>query len=513
MAPRPSVLVRVARPGAPVGAVAVAPVEAVPGWPAVCRPDPDPAAEAAADLHLVRRATWGVTPEVLVEVRRAGRAAWVDAQLAPASVEDAACEALVNRWPLAAMDLRTARAGGVRQFSWDGMWALGFATVGRQVWSRRQLLEVCVDVLADHLHVANPSDDVWYCRMDYDATVLRPHALGRFEDALVASARHPAMLWYLDNARSTKKAPNENFGREVLELHTVGVAAGYTEDDVRACTRLFTGLGVDRTTGAQVYRPVDHDTGAVRVLGWSAPAHAAADGEALQVSLLRYLARHPATARHVVTRLARRFVADEPPAALVDRLAQVYLDGGTALAPVVRELLLAPDALAAAAPKVKRPREDVVSTVRAVGHRPDVTGTAGAEDLFWMLRGRGHAPSDWAPPNGFPDVAGAWQSAAGALAAWDQHLELASGWWPNRLERASPQSLLPTPRPITVGALVDALAVRVLGAPLPPVERAALVAFTGRPDTSLLTANDAWLGWRLASLVCGVLDSPSFATR
>ncbi|MEJ5914089.1 DUF1800 domain-containing protein [Pseudokineococcus sp. 1T1Z-3] len=483
---------------------------------AVCRPDAStavPTEERAAVLHLLRRATWGVTPQVVAEVTDVGRAAWVDGQLAPASVPDAECEAYLARLPLASMDLVRARTGGIPQFSWDGMLALGFATTARQLWSRRQLLEVVVDVLADHLHVANPSGDVWWSRMDYDVTVVRRHALGRFEDALVASAQHPAMLAFLDNASSTKKAPNENYGRELLELHTVGLGAGYTEDDVRACTRLFTGLGIDGATGTMRFRPERHDTSAVTVLGWSAPAHAAADGPALQVSLLRYLARHPATGRRVATKLARRFVGDDPPAALLDRLGALYVEKGTAIAPLVRELLLAPDALAAAQPKVKRPREDLLSTVRAMGHRPDVSGTKGAEGIYWMLRGRADAPSDWAPPNGFPDVAAAWQSASGSLAAWDQHLEVASGWWPRAYQLATPQQLLPTPAPATVGALVDALAQRVLAAPLAPAERAAVVAFTGRTETTALRAGDEWLGWRLASLVCCVLDSPSFATR
>ncbi|WP_299034392.1 DUF1800 domain-containing protein [uncultured Pseudokineococcus sp.] len=480
---------------------------------AVCRPAPDPAAEAAADLHLLRRATWGPTPELVQEVSAVGREAWVDRQLAPRHVEDAACDAVLARLPQAALSSAAAWGGGVERYAWTGMFALGQATLVRQAWSRRQLLEVVVDVLSDHLHVASPSDDVWYCRMDYDTTVLRRHALGRFEDALVASAQHPAMLWFLDNARSTKRAPNENYGRELLELHTVGVDAGYTEADVVACARLLTGMTVDRASGLHVFRPTQHDTSAVRVMDWSAPAHAAADGAALQVSLLRHLARHPATARHLVTKLARRLVADDPPAALVDRLARVYLDGGTAIAPVVRELLLAPDALAASTPKTKRPREDLVSALRALGHRPDATGTQGVASLYWMVRSRGHAPADWAPPNGFPDVAGAWASASGSLAAWDHHLELSSAWWPKGLGFTAARDLLPAAPPATVGALVDALALRLLHEPLAPTERAAVVAFTGRAALSPLRGDDEWLGWRLASLACLVLDSPSFATR
>lgn len=483
-------------------------------------PAPDPVAvERAAVLHLVRRATFGPTPGLVDEVARTGRAAWVDAQLAPSRLDDAVVEAYVRRLPDALRTADDCWTGGIPKYSWNSMFDQGRATLARQAWSRRQLLEVVVDVMADHLHVASPSDDVWYCRADYDATVLRPHALGRFEDLLLAAAQHPAMLWYLDNARSSKGKVNENYGRELLELHTVGVEAGYTETEVKACARLMTGLTVDRRTGRGTYDPKQHDTGAVSVLGWSCPAHTAEEGRELQLSFLRHLASHPATARRVVTKLARRLVGDTPPAALVERVAGVYLARGTALGPVVRELLLAPDALAAATPKVKRPREDALSTVRALGVAPDPSGTKGVEALYWNIRGRGHAPADWAPPNGFPDVGAAWQSASATLASWDQHLELAHGWWPKGPVYPTADQLLPTPRPATYGALVDALALRLLSAPLPAAQRAAVVAFTGREASAALRTDktgavvDEWVGWRLGSLVCCVLDSPSFATR
>src|SRR3954453_17601733 len=236
------------------------------------------------------------------------------------------------------------------------MFDLGRAALGRAAWSRRQLLEVMVDVWSNHLNVTCPSDNVSDNRHRYDADVIRPHALGRFADLLEAATTHPAMLTYLDNASSTKKAPNENLGRELLELHTVGVGAGYTEAEVRDSARILTGLTVDGE-GAATYRPKWHWTGAVTVLDFADP-NASADDSGVVTASLDPLARHPATARRSAALLARRavrapppraprhppppprrFVRAPPPAALVDRLAAAYTAADTAIAPVLRVLL------------------------------------------------------------------------------------------------------------------------------------------------------------------------------
>jgi len=492
--------------GAGAGAAAGAVTATTTSDPGVCLPD-----EVDADLHLLRRTSFGPTPAALAELRSLGRRAWLEAQLAPATIDDTACDRLVARWPMASWDISTT-VRNVAAGHWDAMLQVARATMVRQAWSRRQLLEVMVDLWSDHLHVASPSDEAWYCRGDYDTTVIRRHALGSFADMLVASARHPAMLRFLDNVSSRKGAPNENYGRELLELHTVGVGAGYGERDVQDCARLFTGLTTDYYSGQRRYAPEWHDTGAVRVLGWSAPAHRATDGERLQEQLLRWLAVQPATARRVVRKIAVRLVADEPSSALVERLAAVYLETGSQVVPVLRALLASEEFASSAGRKVKRPLEDMISTVRVLGAVPG-PGTEHVDQLYWMIRGRGHAPFDWGPPNGYPDVAAAWQSVAGTLGAWNHHVELANGWWPSGLGVPPVASLLPAARPATVGALLDALADRLLMAPLAPRERAALLAYTGRPSSSSLTPEDELVGWRLGQLVSLVLDTPSFATR
>src|SRR5262245_22364648 len=241
-------------------------------------------AEAAAplvtkdqDLHLLRRATYGPTKGSLADLKRLGRSAWLERQLRPASIDDRACDQLIAaRFPR--LDWSMDRAWNELDFGWDVMFDLGVATVARAAWSERQLFESMVDFWSNHLNVTNPSDNGWYCRHDYDRTVIRRHALGRFSDMLLASAEHPAMLLYLNNAESSKDDPNENYGRELLELHSVGVDAGYGEDGMWNSTLIMTGFGIDWDDGRFRYSSDDHHTGKVRVLGFSAKNGSARGG-------------------------------------------------------------------------------------------------------------------------------------------------------------------------------------------------------------------------------------------
>ena len=182
------------------------------------------------------------------------------------------------------------------------MFDLGVAALVRAAWSKRQLLETMVDFWSNHLNVTNPSDRVWATRHDYDRTVIRRFALGKFSDMLVASATHPAMMTYLNNAESTKYLPNENYGRELLELHSVGVDAGYSEEEMFNSALTMTGFGIDWDTYQFAYTPDDHYTGSVKVLGWSSK-NADANGYQTGLEYVRYLAHHPATAKRIATKL------------------------------------------------------------------------------------------------------------------------------------------------------------------------------------------------------------------
>ena len=154
------------------------------------------------------------------------------------------------------------------RFTWDAMFEVGAATLARQMWSKRQLFEVIVDFWANHLNVSTPGDGAWDVSGSWHRDVIRKHALGSFTDMLLASGRHPAMLRYLANDASKKDSVNENLGRELLELHTVGVGSGYTEADVRNSAYILTGRTVT-STGLFSYDPSAHWTGAVKVLGFT----------------------------------------------------------------------------------------------------------------------------------------------------------------------------------------------------------------------------------------------------
>ena len=471
----------------------------------------------ASPLLMASRATYGPTSALMAELERIGPDRWLEAQLAPAALPDPRGDLVRSRYPRLAWTIPQARAGMPRS-NWELMWELGQSTIGLAAWSSRQLLEVMTEFWSNHLNVTSPSSDVWDNRADYDRTVIRRHALGRFADMLVASARHPAMLRYLDNATSTKAAPNENYGRELLELHTVGVEAGYTETMIRDSTRIMTGFGVDSATGLFRYDPKAHATGAVKVLGFSA-ANAAPDGQALGVSYLNYLARHPATARRIATKLAQRFVADNPPTALVDRLAAQYLAADTAIAPVLRSLFTSTTFAESAGAKVRRPYEDLIATLRTLDIGPPPTTadpwTKGLYALYWLSNDMGMPPLAWHPPNGYPDVAGAWQSASGTLARWNTHMALAAGWWPKTTMLTYPglRSLLPATLPRTYGEFVVALGTRLLHQPVTAAELAPVLGFLDRRASDPLRAKDPAVTWRLPYVVALILDSPRFAVR
>jgi uncharacterized protein (DUF1800 family) len=332
---------------------------------------------------------------------------------------------------------------------------------------------------------------------------------------LMASAKHPAMLTYLDNRSSTKAAPNENYGRELLELHTVGLL--YTEADVRNAARLFTGLTVDGNTGGYRYDPAAHAVGPVRLLGFSHANATPAGGEAAAMQLLEYLALLPATAERIARKLCVRFVSDDPPRSLIAKLVRVYLDNRSAIAPVLRALFTSTEFGASVGAKTRTPLEDLVATVRVLGYGPEQarTGTQGLQALYWLAAAAGQAPMAWAPPNGYPDVAAAWASPAGQLTRWNTHLNLAGGWWPTQLTRPVQviTDLVGPKLPATYGGLVDAVAMRLFSRTLHSAHTAAIAAYFDKKPTSPVGRTDSAVGWAFPYLIALMLDSPYFAIR
>jgi len=260
----------------------------------------------------------------------------------------------------------------------------------------------------------------------YEADAIRPHVLGRFEDMLLAVERHPAMLFYLDQFRSVgpdsraallvaERRPdrilglNENLAREIMELHTLGVRTGYSQADVTEFARALTGWSVGGVgpqagrdggnVGGFLFRPGIHEPGSRTIMGKTY----ADEGEGQARSLLQDLAASPATARHISTKLARHFVADDPPPALIDRLAASFLKSGGDLPTLYRTLVEAPEAWIGAAPKFKSPWDWTVSALRGLGRR-DI----GKIDAAPMLNQLGQPV--WRPgsPAGYDDITATW---------------------------------------------------------------------------------------------------------
>ena len=284
---------------------------------------------------------------------------------------------------------------------------------------------------ANHFTVSAEKALIFALVGSYEREAIRPHVTGRFADMLLAASSHPAMLIYLDNHLSVRKGwqprrvgrsgafppptgLNENMAREILELHTLGVNGGYTKADVTEFARVITGWTVrpimDVPGGGMpgfFFDPERHEAGAKTLLGKTYAEDGRAQGEAV----LRDLAAHPSTARHIATKLARHFIADEPPAAAIDRIERAFRSSDGHLPTVYRALLESPEAWERPLAKLKTPIEYVVSALRAL---PAARG-AKPEGLFYALRGLGQRPFFASSPQGWADAAEAW---AGADAVW-----------------------------------------------------------------------------------------------
>jgi len=464
--------------------------------------------------HLLRRTTYGATPALVHEVERRGTSHWLEAQLHPHHVHDGAMDHLLKRWPRLHWNTWQVRRHYKKHFgTWDLMFDLVDAHIARATWSNRQLFEVMVDFWSNHLNVTCPSSDVWDNRHLYDRDVIRRHALGSFSDMLVACGKSPAMLNYLGNAFSSGAEPNENWARELLELHTVGVNAGYSQTDVHNSALILSGLSVEPDGGSYEYKPWMHYTGRVKVMGFSAGNHSAAKGEALAMDYLRWLAHHPSTAKHLAYKLAVRFVSDQPSPSLVDHLATVYRRNHTQIVPVLRALFASAEFKHSKGAKVRTPYEDFIATLRVLRVRPPHKGTDGIRSLQWMSGDTGQPPLGWHAPNGYADTAAAWSSTSATLGKWNVHMSLAAQWWPKELHYTKVEALVPKPAPKTYGHLVDGLVRSLSVPPFNSVQRAAVTEFLGHKPGDALAATDEALHWRLPYLVALVLNSSHQAER
>jgi uncharacterized protein (DUF1800 family) len=351
---------------------------------------------------------------------------------------------------------------------------LQMSRILRAVYSERQLQEVMVDFWTNHFNVfAAKGADRWLLT-SYDRDTIRPHTLGKFYDLLLADAQSPAMLFYLDNFQSVSpnaqfpqqrpgaargplavlmsnnpqqqrpqqqqrpRGINENYARELMELHTLGVDGGYTQKDVQEVARCFTGwtifqprgggaaaaavMGRDArdSAGKFIFRPFVHDNGEKIVLGHKIPAGGGIkDG----LMVLDIVAHHPATAKFIATKLVRRFVADDPPPALVDRVAQTFIKTDGDIREVLKAIFFSPEFNSAAAyrAKVKRPFELAVSAVRTLG-----ADTNGGPQLHQWIARMGQPLYGFQTPNGYSDVAENWVNTGALLERMNFALALVS---------------------------------------------------------------------------------------
>jgi uncharacterized protein (DUF1800 family) len=438
-------------------------------------------------VHVLGRLGYGPRPGDLERVRAKGLAAYIDGQLHPERLADdeidrrleafrtltLSTEELADRYFLPALMERRERQ---RQAAGSGDQAappeqprmsdtmreqqvvlaeLNQQKLLRAISSERQLQEVLVDFWFNHFNVFAGKGPTRIYLASYERDVIRPHALGKFRDLLGAVAESPAMLFYLDNWMSSRgigapgpsDAPgiggperlgiggpqrpalprrptglNENYARELLELHTLGVDGGYTQKDVVEVARAFTGWTIARPRrgGGFRFEPRFHDDGEKIVLGQRIGGGGKKDGD----RVLDIVARHPSTARFIATKLARRFVSDEPPGSLVDRAAAKFRNTDGDIREVVRTIVTSPEFFSPAArrAKVKTPLEFVASAVRATG-----AGVANPLPLARALRDLGMPPYFCQPPTGYDDTAEAWVNTGALLNRMNFAVALADG--------------------------------------------------------------------------------------
>jgi uncharacterized protein (DUF1800 family) len=476
-------------------------------------------------VHVLNRLAYGPSPASMGEIQSMGVAVWVQNQLHPDSIEDGVVEAKLANFQSLRMttadrlsayqpEAKLAKEQGLdladpetrakllealpmnalpRQMGLE----LVAAKLIRATESRRQLQEVLLDFWFNHFNVAAQKGAVRWMLASYEQEALRPHLYGSFRALLGAVAHHPAMLFYLDNWTSTREgfdmaalrragAPvpkklaevgklglNENYARELLELHTLGVDGGYTQADVREVARCFTGWGIEkpRQVGTFAFHPLAHDSGEKQVLGKTIPAGGGMeDGE----RVLDLLAASPATAHFLAKKLAQKFVADDPPKALVERLAQRYLETQGDLMSVYVALFESPEFWSEQAfnAKTKTPLEFAVSAVRALGGT-----TYGDGPLVKALDGMGEPLYRAQPPTGWPEVATPWVNAGALVTRINFALALTAG----RIH-GTEVVLPPEPRGTSAAAAVDTLARAVLHQPLSETTRATLLRALGEND-------------------------------
>ena len=467
--------------------------------------------------QMMNRMSFGFCPRTFRQLREdGGPEAWFERQLDPGSIPDPRGHEVDDWWPdrMLTANQKWKHVFAGKKGSWEYAVDLANWSLMRRTRSSRQLLEVMTDFWSNHFHIPATHDLAWSYRNQYDAT-LRHGALGKFDDLLVAVSLHPSMRLFLNNFESTADAPNENQGRELLELHTVGRAAGYTEDMVKDSAKILSGytVAVWRDWHAY-YDPERHARGRVKVLGFEHP-NRKADGRAVTEAYLRYLAHHPATARTIATKLALRFVSDHPSAGLINTLAKRFQSSGTDIKATLRALVAHPEFASSRGSKVRNPIEDFLATVRVLevdAHKPTASGNQFARAQIWMCQGQ--YPFQWPRPDGMPQHNEAWASASRVLNSFDTHYSLSGGWMGQEgsVTYRTRFSWLPKPK-IRFDAFIDHLCRVLLGRGSTDRLLAAARQATGCSNSEIVDADHQLVGWMMPRLLTAILDTPEHMTR
>jgi uncharacterized protein (DUF1800 family) len=401
-------------------------------------------------IHFLNRTSFGPTRETVQKVNRLGIPAYLEEQLHPERISDALVEEKLA-------DLKTMRLSSrelielyppPRQQAGQEMMAqqqmqgprtvileLQQARLLRSVYSQRQLYEIMVDFWSNHFNVFSAKGADRWLTTAYDRDTIRPHALGRFRDLLLATAQSPAMLFYLDNWLSAdpnapaarmggpnnrRRGLNENYARELMELHTLGVDGGYTQKDIQEVARCFTGWTIrqPRAEGTFYFEPRIHDSGEKMVLGTRMPPGGGMEDGLRVIDLL---ARHPSTARFIALKLARRFVSDDPPLALVNRAAEAFRRSEGDIPTVLQTLVDSPEFFSPETyrAKVKKPLEFVAGALRVTGAEVQMS-----HQLLRYLGRMGEPLFLAQPPTGFPDAGASWTSPDMLLTRMNFAIEL-----------------------------------------------------------------------------------------
>ncbi len=453
----------------------------------------------------LNRLTFGPRRSEQIYVREIGLPGWIEEQLAPEAIDDGPLDWRLRPYEILNQSADDLYTRGERLF--DGFDSkpiiedLAAVTLLRQVYSRRQLYEVMVNFWTDHFNISIEKENVWYLKPVDDREVIRKHALGNFRELLQASAHSPAMLTYLDNQANQAGQPNENYARELMELHTLGVNGGYTQQDVMELARCLTGWTVKESfwRGEYEFEMDFHDQGNKTVLGRRIEPGGQVEAE----SVIDRLAEHPSTAAFISKKLARRFYGAAVPAGVVDRAAETFLQSGGDIKSVLHVLLLDGSAALATGlnPKFRRPLEFITASLRMLNAETDCRG--GEHGYFSrVLTQLGQPPFAWPTPDGPPDTDEEWMG--NLVPRWRYAGRLAR----NKIDgtTADLENLIDVAEGDLIETFISRITPLLLGSQMPrtqAVELAEALRREGAKD-NLRTAR---------IVVAGILASPAFQWR